>query len=944
MSSVRLLTPAVNLLDVIIDSLHPDGKDYSSDIIVFPGKRPAHVLRKKLAEKIGGVFVPPQMYSIDQFINVLCSKFSGYPEQLIGELDAVALLFDIHLAMTEKERMGKKHFSTLDTFYPVGVKIISELEELMISGITPEQLSASVAPVTLDAAHALASLYQPFYEKLKERGFTSRALNYRFLADSVNEIDLAPHRSVTLAGFFAFTPTEETIVRHLSGLDNVYFFFQQGRGIEGTLKRMGVHAEAEGPEASPKHYFYESPDSHGQIFLLNRVIADTISHPVTASDAAAIILPSSENLFPLYHQTLSHLDQSTYNLALGYPLTRTPVYGFLVSLLDVIVTMREGEVFIPSYMQFLLHPYTKNILYKTRTDVTRTLVHAIEDDCLEHSARMYLSPAGIMQSPGIMEKAMRRLQNEEVEITIEELQVHLEGIHRSTIQPLTDIPTVGTFASVCIDVLNYINERSTAHRHPYFHPFLHTLMDHLFTLRQSLLARYSFEQQQHYLFFLKHYIASAEVPFTGTPLQGLQVLGFLETRGLNFEHVFVIDANDDVIPGKSQQDVLLPVTIREELGLPTYRDQERIKSYLFDLLRLGASSVHFFYVNNAEKEASRFIAELQWKQQLNSASLTPQNTSSQEYGIDLVSHLPEPIVKNEEMTAKLKEMPLSSTAIDTYMTCGLRFYYRYLLRLKEKREVSGDVDQSDIGKIVHAILCDYVSTMKGRPLQPSDFDSVRLESVIRDSFHSFYGKTQVGEQFITRRQVERQLKRFFEEYQIPIASSSTIVVNGVEEKLYGDVEGHQLTGFADRIETRNDRTVIMDYKTGKSESNYRIRFDALREDDRSTWHDAIGTVQLALYVMVYSAVHNVPPETVDARFLFLGKKDLNDSIELPLFESEDEMKRWYPLLKKIIIGLAAEIKNPDIPFTPTGDVKNDCPDCAFKIICGTQWTEKYSPW
>lgn len=942
MSAVRLLSPSLNLIEETISLLSDTSKDFSSSLIVFPGKRPAHVLRKKLAEKIGASFIPPKIFSIDIFIDYLCTVHCNYVAKQIEECDAVAILFELHQQLQEEQKIGKEHFGTLETFYPVGVKIYSELEELAIASISPKRLMQSVSSVTIVTAHTLALLYEPFYAELKRRGFASRAMKYQLAANRIAEIDFSKYTAIVLAGFFAFTPTEEIIVRHLLSLPNAVFLFQQGKGIRATLGKLKLNPQPEGEEPAPEHYCYESPDPHGQFFALNTVMSRLFPQPIRNSEEAAIILPSAENLFPLYHQTLSMYDRNTYNLALGYPVLRTPVYGFLMSLLDVIVTSKNNEVFVPKYVQFLLHPYTKNILFKTRTDVTRAIVHAIEDDCIKHSSRVFLKLDDVENNPALHEEIVKRLQWEKIEISSEEICAHIKKIHTSTLQLLLNISTVGEFASACINVLQFINEHSTAHRHPYFRPFVETLLEHFALLQQSLLAEYSFGKLERYLLFLRHFIESAEVPFTGTPLQGLQALGFLETRGLQFNTVFVIDANDDILPGKAQQDVLLPLALREQLGLSTYRDQEKIKAYIFDVLCKGSKSVHHFYINNNEKEPSRFIAQLQWEKQLTNKTLKQFNTQTLNYHIDLSAQTPKPVQKLPQMIAVLKAMQFSSTALDTYLTCPLQFYYRYVLGLYEKEEISGDVERSDVGKIVHKILQEYFAPAKDRKLEVRDIDAERLKKIISENFKSFYGSTQFGEQFFTRRQVEKHLLEFIEQVQKPTVQSSAVIIEALEEKFSAEIDGVQFVGNADRIETRNERTFIIDFKTGHNERNYLINTDELKVGNRETWKETIGSLQLPMYVLLYSTLRNVPPEKIVPTFVFLGKKELDESIEVTLFDSEEQMKEWFPKLKEIILSLVKEIMDMNIPFKPTSDIKNDCPSCAYHTICGTQWVEKFS--
>jgi hypothetical protein len=141
---------------------------------------------------------------------------------------------------------------------------------------------------------------------------------------------------------------------------------------------------------------------------------------------------------------------------------------------------------------------------------------------------------------------------------------------------------------------------------------------------------------------------------------------------------------------------------------------------------------------------------------------------------------------------------------------------------------------------------------------------------------------------------------------------------------------------------RNDKTFILDFKSGQHEANYLIDFDKLIVDDRETWKKSIGSVQLVLYMMLYSIARNIEPEKIVPAFIFLGKKELNDEIEISLFESDAQMKEWFPKLKNIILSLTKEIVNETQSFNPTSDIKNDCPDCPYRTMCGTQWAEKFS--
>lgn len=942
MSNARLISPKVNLVDEVIHSIRRDGKDFSDTIIIFPGKRPAHVLRRKLSELIGASFIPPKIFSIDIFIDFLFIAQLGQRPRTIDPLDASAILYSLHKQLPRETQLSEQHFMTLDAFYPLAQKIYTELEELFITSVTPHHLRDAAASVSLSSTQTLVALYDAFYRELDSRGIATRSMKYRYVAEHANEIDLSSYSSIIIAGFYAFTHSEVGMIRNLLSRDNVEAIFQNGVGIQAQLQKVGLELQSEGEAAQPEYHFYQSPDAHGELFALNSILSKNLPAMVERSDDSVIVMPSSENLFPLYHQTLSAYDQSTYNIALGYPLTRTPVYGFLMAMMDVLVSSRDGAVFVPKYVQFLLHPYTKNILYGNRSDVTRMLVHAVEEYCTEHRTQVFVTLEEIERSPEVFTIVQRRIRGEDVELSGADVQQQLMIIHDSTLRKFLAIQSIGDLGRTCVDVLQFIHERSTAHRHPFFRPFVETLLQHLETLQHSLIAGERFEKFEHTYAFLKQYIAEAEVPFTGTPLQGLQVLGFLETRGLQFNTVYILDVNDDVIPGGTQQDVLLPLKIREQLGLSTYKDQERIKAYIFELICGGAENVHFFFIDNAGKTKSRLIEQLLWQKQHERRSLDVSEVKQLRYAIDLRTQPPDEVQKTESMIEQLKEMPFSSTALDTYLTCQLQFYYRYVLRLREKDDVSGDVEQFDVGSLIHTVLEEFYLPVKEKKLTVEELDVQRLEVIVNQTFERYYGNNLLGEQFFTKRQIVKHLREYVENVQLPLVKEQSINVERLEENLTAEVSGFKFQGKADRIEKRNGTTFILDYKSGSDEKRVRIAFKKLDDNDRTTWETAIGSVQLPLYMMMYSRNEQLDVKDIVPKIIFLGKRILDDKTEFGLFESQEEAAEWYPKLERIILSMVKEITDIRQPFIPTEDIDDDCPSCPFKFICGTQWIEKFT--
>ncbi len=168
-----------------------------------------------------------------------------------------------------------------------------------------------------------------------------------------------------------------------------------------------------------------------------------------------------------------------------------------------------------------------------------------------------------------------------------------------------------------------------------------------------------------------------------------------------------------------------------------------------------------------------------------------------------------------------------------------------------------------------------------------------------------------------------------------------VTVLEVEHPVQRRVEGFRIKGRFSTILREEDGTIcIVDYKTSSNPEGYRIRFDKLDLKRRETWGEAIGSLQLPFYLLLYSEAHGKAIEELEAMFLLLGKAVINREIELPLYHSPEGRRERFNDLKTVILTLLREILDPNLPFYPTSDPQNLCPICDFQCLCGTQWLTK----
>ncbi|MGH2568354.1 MAG: PD-(D/E)XK nuclease family protein, partial [Bacteroidota bacterium] len=740
MSAVTILAPGEDLLEEIVSRLSPPQQDFSKDLVVFPGKRPAHALRRKLAERVGSSFLPPNIYSVDTFVEFLHNKCLNINKPTLTSLDAVAVLFDLHRDLSQ--RLGRDAYITLDAFLPVGLKLVAELEELMLADLSERRLREVLTNVPYGKFHSLGAYYEAFYREVERRGYATRATMYRTVAERMGEVDWSGYRTIILAGFCAFTKVEKKIVAHLSERENVTLLFQHGIGLQKQLQTVGLSLEEEPPVTGRSDlHFIKAPDLHGQAFALAAQLQEQINAGAPVDQRTAIVLPSSEALFPVLHFALSLLPEESYNIALQYPLTRTPVYGFLSSLMDFVASAHNGKFSSAEYLKFVLHPYTKNIRFGQQTEVTRVFFHSIEEHFSEHYAKALFSLEELERDEKLYQEVERRLAGAGVVATQEELRRHLETIHSNTVRKIASASTVGQLAERAMELLSYIFAHSTANLHPYFRPYVQRMMEVLDGVRTSLLAGHSFGEQQASFLFLQQCIAAESIPFPGTPLKGLQVLGLLETRNLTFDTLYLLDATDDILPGKPAQDMLLPQGIRAMLELETYHEAERLVEYYFDLAVRSAKRVFLFYSESGEREKSRFVQKLLWQLQQENKSATDEYEQRVKYRVRLVNDRPEAVAKTTEMVETLRaNMRFSAHALDTYLACPLKFYYQYLLKLGEREEVTDEMGATDLGQLVHGILARYFEPLRDQRLGANNLGRERLQRVGDACFEETFGK------------------------------------------------------------------------------------------------------------------------------------------------------------------------------------------------------------
>ncbi|MBF0472355.1 MAG: PD-(D/E)XK nuclease family protein [Nitrospirae bacterium] len=937
-----------DLIEEVYNHLVFKGKDYSNNIVVFPGRRPAHFLRKYISHKLKSAAIPPEIFSIDEFISSLNTKVT----RKLEPIDAVAILYKINQGISNYGQPFGKSGMSPDEFFQLGQRIFDDIEELYIECVEPLKIrdigyisGIDIPQKSVEFLQTIFTFYSQFYKICKESGYSTRSIQYRDAADTLSDISI--NRPIIFAGFFALSKSENVIFKGLSSTDNVTFIFQQGSGIDEILKEFNIEPLNVLPENKPQYHFYKSPDTHGQVFALSSLLNSdrgTIYQAPTDDINSVIVLPSTDTLFALYNHVLTPMGEDNYNISMGYPLIRTPLYSFINSLIEVITSSNEDRIYVPDYLKFVLHPYTKNIYFygslqatKGRADITRIIFHRISDWFTRNRAKMFVSLNDLENDKNLIEDIIKYL---DTDITSDDIKNHLKAIHDQTIRKFITFINTQDFANKTIEILTYIYDHSTAKVHPFFYPFSEAFISSLNIISNSLFGELSFHHVSGYFNLFKKFINTRRIPFEGTPLKGIQTLGVLETRNLKFKNVYVLDMNEGVIP-HSNDNSLIPLRVKKALGLPIYKDNVRLIEYYLDILFKGAEKVHLFYVENSKTEPSRFIERLLWERQKEAGRIEiPESIESIQYNIELTTQLPKPIIKTKEVVDFLRDFSYSPTALDTYLRCEQQFYYHYVLGLKEREEMSGNIERMDIGSLVHAGLKEYFTPFVGKKLTPQSIELDSVDEIIDKIFNVLYGYDLSGAVYLLKHQIIYQLRRFLEFYQIPKLCNSHYII-GLEKPYKAHWNGFNLNGKIDRIDRCNGRINIIDYKTSSRETYLNIRFigleplktDNINQSNRHIITDNIKSIQLIFYTILYSTALNIDVDGIDCMFLLLGKSGINnsnDTIEKALFIDKGQ-REYYKTLTEIMLFLLREITDINIPFRSE---TMSCTNCVYTNICG----------
>ena len=968
------------------------GRDFSQKAVVFPNKRIQFFLREELSQRISGHYFPPPMFTIDAFFDSLFQL--NFPGSLrIPEIEATAHIYEsVRLVFGESVYAGGETLGHFVRFFPHALQILQGLEEILVEGSRLEKIDEVKFKVFAELGDyhlayktfisRLPELAACFLDRLRRNRSATRGLQYHEIGKKAEDgtLTVPDADRWIFAGFHALNESEKKLFR---------FFFDHERGLlllktdrmaisatsspfsgqRETIRDLGLErfaetmVPAEKPlwnRFAPKVTVYPTANTESEMVLIYDLLKKSIAGGQTPNQKRiGVVIADPASLVPFIQGVVSRFDQDEqplpFNISLGYPLKRTPIFQLIDAMLRVRENSDGGAVRGADYLGLIRHPYIKLSGEENREEPLKRGIHELENLITSQNMVSF-------SIPEIEERLAAVLETIEDTALRTAILPEVTSLHRRFIVPETEslAPLVRSIETA----LDRISENGSRKRYLLLNEYiaaavnaLHALLD----FAENGDNRTAFPGFSALASLVRHYFASQKIPFEGSPLRGIQVMGLLEFRGLQFDEVIVADALEGVLPETKKYDPLLPPDVRRLFGIRDYTDWEKLFAFNFYSLIGGARIVHILYPQKKRGEntqPSRFIERIVFEVEKEKGKW--EQTRETTFAFSLRPRMLKEVAKDEAIVEKLKRSPLSPTAIETYIKCPLKFYFERIIGLREREGISSEADSGTFGTIVHDCLREIFERYRNRfgrvradsPGLAAELSEIITEAYRRRHFHPEKGIERIRAwvlaeklkdyvRFDSRRiaQAGIELKELEKPVAFLLDLNATPGEKGADDRI-------AIRGKIDRIEKEEGLIRVIDYKTGSpfgclSRSANPVELEGLHRQSRNEYIKNLNrfwasqrNFQILLYAQMLRETDRLDIGSLDAAYVFLRESDRHffqrvfpDSPE----EKREIMDRFRQQLGEII----RDIFQRDTFLANSADERH-CGYCSFRTSCGNQ--------
>lgn len=930
-----------NFLDNIADFIYRDffKKYHNLDRIacVFSGKRPGLFLKAKLAERIKASYIPPRIFSIDEFMQYVIAK--DKPLANIRDLDASYLIYNLAKDLSQDILKGREEFKQ---FIPWAREIIAFIEQLDLEAIENKSLlsveeSAKIGyevPESINLLLAKISKIRDEYHKhlLKVNQY-SRGLIYLKAAQAVNRKKFSEFEVILFCNFYYLPNTQAKVMKDIYDKNKAICFFQ---GNQEDWPQLSKNAKLFNSQIKPqeeirnnyKLNLYEGFDMHSQVCLAREIIKD-----INDKKDTVVVLPLAQTVIPLLSEISSYVKD--FNVSMGYPINRSLFYALFNSFFKLVQSQKGQLYYSKDYLSLLKHPLIKSINFIKDPAFTRVLIHKLEEllqgqEDSSIGGSLFIDLETIAREDKLYSLTKETLEAMNIEVKLDDCRELLNLLHDNLFIRWAKIDSFDKFSKELIRFLDLLREKSFVSKYPFNVKVIEILYELSQELQEVSFSNEKFALEDIWEIFINK-LDQQHLSFLGSPLRGMQILGVLETRALNFKNVIVLDVNESVLPKLKDYEPLIPREVMLSLGLNRLEEEEEIQRYQFMRLINQAKNVHLIYKQDEQTPKSRFIEELLWQQQQETKRLEALTIKRANFTATIAKK-EEVINKTPEMIEYLKKSVYSASRLDVYLHCPLKFYYQYVLGLKEKDDLLEGPQERQVGTFIHELLETCFKPFLGKkPIIDEQFIN-DFFMTMQDKFERQITPRMRSDAFLLKGIIKARLEKFLKAER----ERELLKILAIEERncgtIYIDSEPVLFTYTVDRLDQINhDELMIIDYKTGGSDISVRKLKDLSAMDfNRQEIKDKLRSFQLPLYYYFFK--QRMPEFKINAQLynlrnltqkFFISQEDLTQADKV----LDISMQALHCILK--------EIFNLAIPFTAQREEQycNHCPFRHLGLLC-----------
>ena len=960
------------------------GAEISELAFVFPNRRAGLFFQKYLSEIAEKPIFSPTVLTINDLFVSLSGK------QLADRISMLFTLYRIYIRHSDSSEtfdeflywgeMLLNDFDDIDKYMVDARKLFTNVTDLReiendFGFLSDEQIAAirtfwsSFYPKGdtpnqkefLAVWKILYLLYSDLKETLASEGKGYEGMIFREVVENIKQGKCCelPYAKVVFVGLNALSVAEESFLSELQkqGIADFYwdyaspkvtdpdnkasYFVKRNLKLFPSRFTAGNLQPTADARSSAEIEVIGIPSGIGQAKQVHSLLSDLCRDGEMDAEKAlktAVILPDEHLLIPVLNAIPEQIRR--INVTMGYPLGGTPV----ASLMEYVLALQKNIRYVDRRPTFYYRDVLPILNHRYITTTTPDIIYALVKDISENN-KIYVGQEDLSVTPllSILFTPVVSVQSfsDYLISVLQELNRAIEGGRRATgDETVRGDGEPGTPAAE-----DPLLTTKDIEQEFIFHYF--TTVNRLKEVLQEAQTELKIDT---YFRLLKRMTDTITIPFQGEPLSGLQIMGVLETRALDFDRLIILSMNEGVFPLRKAANSFIPYNLRRGFGLPTYEHQDSVWAYHFYRLIYRAGRVSLLYDTRSNGlqtgEVSRFVHQLHYHYEV------PVRNKLVVYNVSASRTPALQVEKTLEVMWRLNAFrkggarAISASAINTYLDCPLKFYFSVVEAIQEEEQVSETIESNVFGSILHKVMEELYRPFCGKMVTADLLKLVRkdtavLTGAIARAFAEVFFKTDIvrpltGQNFLIgemiRKYVEKVLERDAELTPFRYIESEKKINRLL---VLSDKSEIQLKGFIDRVDEVRDAVRIIDYKSGSGTVNFNSVEDLFNKEmtDRPK-----AIMQVFMYAWMYGpllAGKVLQPGIYYMRTLFSSSFDagIYRRTERTKTEQVTDFSVYYPDFEYRLRGCLDEIFGTNTPFLQTSNGKV-CEYCPFKDICG----------